>query len=71
MLPYEICARRSYDNIIITQSCRVKEAYCVDVDGDGSYEIVDVGTFSVSVEPWKGSMEVSKKSILKWLIMVK
>ncbi len=65
MLPYEICARRSYDNIIITQSCRVKEAYCVDVDGDGSYEIVDVGTFSVSVEPWKGSMEVSKKIYTK------
>lgn len=65
MLPYDICARRSYDNIIITQSREAKEAYSVDIDGDGSYEIADVGTFSVSVEPWKNSMEVSKKIYTK------
>ena len=65
MLPYGICARRSYDNIIITKSRDAKEAYNVDIDGDGSYEIADVGTFSVSVEPWKAGMEVSKKIYTK------
>ncbi|MCM1082387.1 MAG: tRNA lysidine(34) synthetase TilS [Clostridium sp.] len=65
MLPYGICARRSYDNIIITKSCDAKEGYSVDIDGSGCYEISDVGTFSVSVEPWKAGMEVSKKIYTK------
>ena len=65
MLPYGICARRSYDNIIMTKSRDAKEAYNVDINGDGSYEIADVGTFSISVEPWKAGMEVSKKIYTK------
>lgn len=65
MLPYGICARRSYDNIIITRSRDVTEAYCVDINGDGHYEIAEVGTFSVSIEPWMTGMEVSKKIYTK------
>lgn len=65
MLPYGICARRSYDNIIITKCCDAREGYSVDIDGSGCYEISDVGTFSVSVGPWKAGMEVSKKIYTK------
>lgn len=65
MLPYGICARRSYDNIIITKCRDAKDAYSIDIDGDGSYEIADVGIFSVSVKPWKSGMEVSKKIYTK------
>lgn len=65
MLPYGISARRSYDNIIVTGDCDAKETYSVDIDGDGNYEIADVGTFSINVELWKTGMEVSKKIYTK------
>ena len=65
MLPYGIGARRSYDNIVIMGDCGAKETYSIDIDGDGSYEIADVGTFSINVEPWKVGMEVSKKIYTK------
>lgn len=64
-LPYRIRARRSYNNLIITNKQDTAVDYCIDIDCDGVYKIPEWGSIEVSFIDNDTQLEVPKKTYTK------
>lgn len=66
-LPYGICARRSYDKIILSGGKPETQDYSICISGTGDYEIPGMGIMAVTVIPMHECEEISKKTYTKYL----
>ena len=66
-LPYGIRARRSYDNLIISNKTDSISDYCIDITGKGVYSVLDKGSMEIEIIDYNQDVEISKKIYTKML----
>lgn len=66
-LPYGICARRSYDTILLSREKMETPDYSICISGAGDYEIPGMGIMAVTVEPVTEYEEIPKKNYTKYV----
>lgn len=64
-LPYGIRARRSYDQLIISNKKLESENYFIEISGEGVYNIPGWGNLQITLMDNKPDIEVSKKIYTK------
>ncbi|MBE5943659.1 MAG: tRNA lysidine(34) synthetase TilS [Lachnospiraceae bacterium] len=64
-LPYGIKARRSYDQLIISNSHKNTDEYSIDIKAEGVYDIPNWGELQISFLKNSPDLEVSKKIYTK------
>lgn len=65
MLPYNICARRSYNKLIISSVEKNVENYHIEINDNGVYEIPAWGSIQVERHDYSEAMEIPKKTYTK------
>lgn len=65
MLPYGICARHSYDRLIITNVVDNAENYYIEIDEDGVYEIPSWGKITINKAEYSDGAHIPKKTYTK------
>lgn len=65
MLPYGICARRSYNRLIISNEEKNMENYYIEINEDGVYEIPSWGRLQIEKQDYREAMEIPKKTYTK------
>ncbi len=66
-LPYGIKARRSYDNLIISNKTDETSDYCIELGYDGVYTLPDKGSIEFKIIDYNQDVEISKKIYTKML----
>ncbi len=66
-LPYGIKARRSYDNLIISNKSQEAMDYRIRIDVPGEYIVPERGSIEFEIIDYNHSMEISKKIYTKML----
>ncbi|MBO5426430.1 MAG: tRNA lysidine(34) synthetase TilS [Lachnospiraceae bacterium] len=64
-LPYGIRARRSYEQLIISNKAIDTEDYCIEISGEGEYNIPKWGNLHISFMDNNHDIKVSKKIYTK------
>lgn len=65
MLPYGICARRSYDRLIISNVQDTEYDYEIKINSEGYYDIPSWGSATVAFEAYTADMGITKKIYTK------
>lgn len=66
-LPYGIKARRSYDNLIITNKSNVNEEYRITIEPEKDYSIPDRGCIEFKLIDYNQDTQISKKIYTKMI----
>lgn len=66
-LPYGICARRNYGELIVTDKIGTGEDYNISVCGSGEYDIPKVGKLFVEIGKFLQGEDVPKKNYTKYI----
>lgn len=64
-LPYGICARRSYEELIISDKVVECTDYYLKLDKAGDYEIPNMGKLSITIEKYLPGQDIPKKNYTK------
>lgn len=66
-LPYGICARRNYGELVISNRKMEAASFCIPLGKMGEYEIPEWGNLSIMLETCTTDWEIQKKSYTKYL----
>ncbi len=66
-LPYGIKARRSYDNLIITNKSEVNADYRIKIEANNNYVVPGKGSIEFKIIDYNEKVEISKKIYTKML----